>query len=194
MQCNESGSDKEPALEPQMKRPERRQPQDAPETASGAVPSREQIQRDFDEEFAVPGEADSLMLDPNELHAAAGDPRQFLDYSRIGAEPDRSDHPPAQWIWVWRPLHIWLPALVLGVAMFVGSFKVAEILTALGLSMMDADGNDWSGALRLLLTLIGLIVIAIAAADHRPLDWTDETQAQLERDREYFHRKKFGGK
>ena len=176
-----------------MKRPGQKQSQDAPDGASNTVPSREEIQREFDAEFAVPGEADSLMLDPNELHAVEGDPRVFMDYSKYGTEPDRSDHPPIRWHWHWRPWYIWLPALVIGLSMFVGSFRVPELLAAAGLSLVDSGGNDWSGALRMLLTFIGLIVIAVASPEKRAEDWTEEGQRELEQDREYFHSKKYRG-
>jgi hypothetical protein len=92
-----------------------------------------------------------------------------------------------------KPLRYTLGLGVPGVLLLTASMLLHVLLKAYGNPFIGASGQDYAGLVRLLAMLTGGIMLIIAWPVKKPLDWTPEKQRELERERQRFHDKKFGG-
>lgn len=126
-------------------------------------------------------------LTQRQLHenAARAYPRLWKATGRVSSKEDEYFAKPEGFKLFWKPLALTLACGVPGLLLFVGQFWLDELVSAFGYLPLREPG-----LLKLGLMLSGALLLVCAAPLFKPAGWTPERQAQLDRDHQYFSRKR----
>lgn len=147
-----------------------------------------------DQNNGVETELEPHSIDLHEMSARAFRRDILQDARRISPSEERRFGKPQTFRFFWRSPLVMLAAGIPGLIIFIGSFQTAELLDGLGISLTDANGNNWTGLLRLVITIVGLVLLAVAAPTYRLADWIQTEEDKLEQDHQHFQNKQFGSR
>ncbi|MEZ5337492.1 MAG: hypothetical protein R3F46_04435 [bacterium] len=130
-----------------------------------------------------------------DLHAASGRAEQRSILTEVGRTSEVLDNrfgKPEGFRFYWKPLLLTIGAGLPGLLLLAGAIFLPVLLDVAGMEYSRAGGG--MGLSRLGIAFIGFILLMLALPYYKPSDWTTEVQRELDRERQRFHEKKFGGK